>query len=185
MLNIAENPILLITIAVFTFCSLVIFSNIAKSWKILIPLAIALLGVGIDHFVETDYEKIDSLIISTKDAFVAQDIEIITRNISTDYKDSLHKNKAELVSKFKSVLRKPVATKIKFMYKNIEASNNSALVTIKPVVHIDPQSRYGGFGSPVIVKLSFSLVKEMDDWKLISSELLEINNQPVNWRVAK
>lgn len=182
MFNIFETPALLIMVAGIAFVGLVLFSNMKSYWKVLIPLVIAGLGFGVDHFIKTDNEKINLLIDNARTAFVVRDFDTIDRIMSSDYKDSYHKSKDAALNHCKRVLDRPFAEKIKMMYSNLTINGNNAKTIIEATIHIDQRNPYAGMAPEVaMVKVEIDFAKTAKEWKVTQVELKELNKSSVSW----
>jgi len=186
-MNIFQTPIPLIIVAVVVLMAVTIFRRVLperrKWWQLLLPAVVLLSAFGADFLCRTDYEKIDLIIKTGKEAAVAGDIEQIGEIISPDYRDSSHKSKERMVSYCRSVLSRLSAEKIKKRYTVIEISGARAAAELEVVVHLQQESAYAVAGKIVFVKLKLYFTKKKKKkWLIDSSAILEVNKQPWGWK---
>ncbi len=186
-MNIFQTPIPLIIVAVVVLMAVTIFRRVRpqrrKWWQLLLPAVVLLSAFGADFLCRTDYEKIDLIIKTAKEAAVAGDIEQIEKMISPDYRDSSHNSRERIVTYCRSVLSRLPAEKIKKRYSIIEISGARAAAELEVAVHLQQESVYAMAGNIVFVKLKLYFTKTADKkWLVDSSEILEVNKQPWGWK---
>jgi len=186
-MNIFQTPIPLIIVAVVVLMVVTIFRRAQpqgrKWWQLLLPAIVLLSAFGADFLFRTDYEKIDLLIKTAKEAVVAGDIEQIKEIISPDYRDSSHNSRERIVGFCCRALSRLPAEKIKKRYSIIEISGPRAAAEMEVAVHLRQESTYAAAGNIVFVKLKLYFTKTADKkWLVNSSEILEINKQPWGWK---
>ena len=186
-MNIFQTPIPLIIAAVVVLMAVTIFRRARprqrKWWQLLLPAIVLLSAFGADFLFRTDYEKIDLLIKTAKEAAVAGDIEQIEKMISPDYRDSSHDSRERIVTYCRSVLSRLPAEKIKKRYSIIEISGPRATAELEVAVHLQQKSVYAMAGNIVFVKLKLYFTKTVDKkWLVDSSQILEVNKQPWGWK---
>ena len=186
-MNIFQTPIPLIIAAIVVLMAVTIFRRARpqrrKWWQLLLPAIVLLSAFGADFLFRTDYEKIDLLIKTAKEAAVAGDIEQITEMISPDYRDSSHDSKERIVTYCRSVLLRLPAEKIKKRYSIIEISGPRATAELEVAVHLQQKSVYAMAGNIVFVKLKLYFTKTADKkWLINSSQIQEVNKQPWGWK---
>jgi len=115
MLNIFEQPWDLVGLAVFVLAAVVLYrwANPRKKrlWQLTIPVLIVLAGFGLDQFVQTDAEKIKSLIAAVATAGQQQDCQSIAELVSPQYSDSYHSTKGHLINYCEAIFSRPLVEK--------------------------------------------------------------------------
>lgn len=186
-MNIFQTPIPLIIVAVVVLMAVTIFRRTRpgqrKWWQLLLPTIVLLSAFGADFLFRTDYEKIDLLIKTGKEAVVAGDIEQIEEIISPDYRDSSHDSRERLVGFCRHVLSRLPAEKIKKRYTIIEISGARATAEMEVAVHLRQESVYAAAGNIIFVKLKLYFTRTADKkWLVNSSQIQEVNKQPWGWK---
>lgn len=186
MNSIFQSPLVLIWVAVglWMVASIVRITIPEKKrlWHMIVPLVVFAAAFGADYFVKTDREKIDILIDRGIEATVAADVEAIETMIGDDYADRIHRSKADFMGKCRRTFRRALAESIRPTYCNISVDGTSAVVNMGAVVHLIPQNTEmpGVQIVPVKLRIECKIYGERD-WKFSSVELVEVNNNPVNW----
>ena len=187
MWNVFEYPFLGIGIALIVFIALWIFRRFCPDkkrwWQLLIPLLIAIAAVAVAYFVETDKEKIQGAINKGIKAFEQQKIEPIREILANDYSDPYHSSKELIVAYCQALFQTATIQKISIFNRQIEIKDNKAIFTVEGLVKFTEQSEIAKMGQPfLIVKARFRFRKTPETrWQIYSSEILELNRQPVNW----
>jgi len=184
--NVLETPWLLLTAAIILLAIIVVIRQTwpdkQQWWQLVIPVVLAVIAFGLDKFVETDYEKIESIINSGIRAFIAQDLGQIDRIISPDYSDSAHRSKAELMAFCRGLLSQPLAEKIRKQLEKITISAPQATAELSVRVHLLPQTVYATAGTLVFVKVKLDFTKTLyGRWFISRTELITVNNQRFTW----
>jgi len=155
-------------------------------WQLLIPAVLAVGGLCLEHFIETDYEKIESLIEAARQAVIGQDVGGIASIVSPDYSDSRHYSKDALMGYCRELLSEPFAERIKKQQEQITISGQKAEAEISVRLHLHSQNPYSLGGTLMYVKMKLHLTKTAyGNWLITGSEILSINNQPVGWGSVK
>ena len=187
MTNIFQTPWLLL------FISLVLLMVVAvlrqsypekqRWWQLLLPLVLAIIALGLDYFVKTDYEKVKHMIKCARDAVVAEDADALATTLSPGYSDRSHNSGDKLVSFMRSFF---TTTKIdKAPQTTGQIVINAPTATAENVyrVHVEPNSAYTQAATLYYVKVRLRLTKNADaQWLITGCELLELNFQPFHWR---
>jgi hypothetical protein len=196
MWNFFEQPWTMLAAAVVVFLVMQTAGMVLskkRRWlaigRFVLPAFIALLGLGLDYFVQTDLEQIKTLINTSVKAIQNEDCDAIEPLISENYRDSFHSGKAALMAHCETVLIEPLIEKniphiIEIKISPLEAT---AVFTVRIV--FDKQSEvYQSFRQMMLVKVKMDLQKEpvqpksKTNWLIGSVELLEIDMQPVGWK---
>lgn len=182
MLNILETPWFLIIISVLLFFVQRILRSINPdkftNKYLFIPLAIFVFAFFADFIVETDNEKINSMVKTIKKSVINEKTDEIELLISPNYYDPYHRSKDRAVSHLKSLyIISPVEMAL-ITEKEILKNDEKATINIKAGLTFEPGAPLGA----VSVKFSLDLVKNANgQWLISSSELEELNKQPVSW----
>ncbi len=190
MLNVFQTPWPLVVVAVITWMVLVILAqgrvDIRRWWQILIPLAIAASAFAVDHLVKTDQEKIQQLITDAKFAIVSQDPSLIEPLIAQDYSDGFHKSKEKLMAHAELTMNRDIVEKITAQFSNITITAGRATGKFSFIVKINKESPMAMLAGAASVKMDVDFKKAPNgNWYIRSSELTELNNQPVSWNQIK
>jgi hypothetical protein len=187
MFNIFEEPwALLIAATVVLLIIFIIRASMPEKrrwWQLLIPVIIAVLAFAIDIFVETDRESINNAIKSGIKASKNRDADTIETFIASDYNDSLHLSKEEIMVYCRAVLSEPALKRFVTLEKSIELSQSNAIVLLKGFIFFDERSRFYKELKPAMAvkfKLDFKKYNNKK-WLMNRAELLEIDNQPIDW----
>lgn len=185
--QIFETPWPALTVALIALAVVVIirqrWPDKRRWWQLLIPVVLVVGGFGLEHFIETDYEKIESVINSVIQAVIKQDIGRIDRIISPDYSDSRHRSKASLMGYCRDLLARPFVERIKKQQVQIIISAPEAEVELSVRLHLHPQNTYALGGTIMYVKMKLYLAKTLyGNWLISRTEIITVNNQPMGWQ---
>jgi hypothetical protein len=144
MWNLYEDPWLLLIVGVVALIVGVwIRNNVAEKqglWLILAGVLIAAGGFGLDYAVATDYEQIQTVIYTCRDAAITKDIRPIAPLISPSYQDSIHFNREIFIESIESVFKTAAISKVKFQEMTINLFGRTGRAAIKTVVFLDPNT---------------------------------------------
>jgi hypothetical protein len=178
----------LLVAAVVVFLGLLIFRNVCPSkwrwWYFVIPVLIAGAGFGIDWLVQTDREKIKTVLNIAVKAVEQENPKALAAVISDNYRDSLCSSKEALINSFQSRFAEPLVDKIIARIISLEISSplTSATVIFTARVLFDPRSSVYDFKREVFAKVELNLRKKTGRWLITQAELLELDLRPVSWR---
>jgi len=187
MYNIFEKPWMLLIVAVVVLFIIFIVRTFKPEkkrwWQLMIPFIIAVSAFAIDIFVETDLESINRIIKSCIKASKNEDANTIGTFIASDYHDSLHQDKKELMIYCRTVLSEPAVKRFVILNKSIKLSSPNATVLLKGFLFFDEESRfYKELRPAMVVEFELDLKKNSNKkWQINRGELLEIDNQPIDW----
>ena len=155
-----------------------------RRWQWLLPIILVAAAFGLDLLVQTDLERINTLINSVRKATEQENCDAIEAIISANYSDSYHNTKDDLMNHCRKLLSEPLVEKSRNIGLKKEISPSKATVTLTAKIHFDKQSRvYKEYKSFVIIKIKLDLQKEQDKrWLINRAEIFEIDRQQVNWR---
>ena len=186
MSQIFETPWPVLTVALIALAVVVIIRQTwpdkHRWWQLFIPAVLAVGGFGLEHFIETDYEKIESIIESGKRAVISQDVGGIASIVSPDYSDSRHRSKDALMGFCRDLLSQPFVERIKKQQEQITISAPDAEAELSVRLHLHPQNPYALGGTLMYVKMKLYLAKTpYGNWLISRTEIISINNQPFGW----
>ena len=143
MTNIFEQPWLLLIVAGVVFLVVAFFRDLLppkRAWVFwLLPVAIAIAAFAIDFLVETDKEKIKTVLAKACKAVENEDIASAEPLIWENYRDSLHPTKQILLNHFQSRLSEPVIEKIVPAIVSLDIKPPEAKVVFTARVMFDPK----------------------------------------------
>jgi hypothetical protein len=190
MFDFFEQPYTLIGVAVLILFGILTFRSFCPEkrrwWQLLIPVFIVVAAFGADMLVQTDLEKIDSVIKTTIKAVQQEDYRAIGATIANDYSDSYHSTKQDIMTHCKRELSKPLVDKIKKPSRLIDISDSNATATLFALIILDKNSYLSQYKSFLLVKARLSLRKQPDKkWLISRIEILEIDRQPISWKSVR
>ena len=190
MFNVAEQPWTLLTLAVIVLPIVLmlrrIFPDKKRPWLLLIPLLLAIGAFGLDFLIQTDTEKVKTVIKTAVDAAEQEDSLAIASVVAEDYRDSFHLNKKRLISHCKNRLAGPVIEKNVLRIAEMDIGPNQATITFTVNVLFDEQSYLSEFVRLMLIKMEVRLHKQPDQqWLITRAEILAINRQPAGWTQIK
>lgn len=188
MFEIFDKPWTLVGAAVLVLFGMLTFRSFCPEkrrwWQLLVPVFLTVAAFGVDMLVQTDNEKIKSVINSTIEAFQQEDYRAIGATIANNYSDSYHSTKKHLLDHCRRQLSKPLVDRIKKPTPKIDISDSNATVYLFVVIILDKNSYISqNYKSFLMVKAKLSLRKQPDkSWLISRIEILEIDRQPTNWK---
>ncbi|MHC4536350.1 MAG: hypothetical protein ACYS6K_20560 [Planctomycetota bacterium] len=187
MFDFFEQPYTLIGAAVIVlFVVFTIRSVIPEKrhwWQFLLPVLVATGGIALDMLVQTDLEKINSVLSTVIKAVEEEDCNSIEVLIAEDYRDSFHKTKWDLVAHCRRKLTPTLVEKNKKTACLVELSPPQATATLFMLTTFDKNSYVSeNYKSFIFFKIELSFQKQPDKtWRISRGELLEIDKQPAKW----
>ncbi|NQT00788.1 MAG: hypothetical protein HQ580_02065 [Planctomycetes bacterium] len=187
MFDFFEQPYTLIGAAVLVLFGVLTFRSVIPEkrhwWQFLLPVFVATAGIGLDMLVQTDLEKINSVIRTVIKAVQEEDCDSIEVIIAEDYRDSFHNTKWDLMSHCRRKLTPPLVEKNKKTACLVELSPPEATATLFMLTTFDKNSYvYENYKSFIFFKIELSFQKQPDKtWLISRGELLEIDKQPARW----
>lgn len=189
MPSITENPIVLLIVAFVVLCLVgtvrAVFPDKPRTWLFILPLGLALAGVGLDFFIQTDQENVRAILKGTMKALENEDIEALGTFIASDYQDTLHNTKIRLLQHAENGLERSPMAKTKttsISIPKIEGSDTKAFITT--YLTFTPESFIAQHYKPlVIVEAEFRLHKQSNGrWLINRIELTEVDKQSIKWQ---
>ena len=150
----------------------------------MLPIFLAVAALGLDFFVQTDLEKINTIIRTAIKAAEDENPNAISKILSDNYHDSYHNTKADLMHYCRTLLERPLVEKNRKMDSVIELSPPKATVTLIVLTKFDKESYvYKNSKRFLLTKVKLDLQKERNKrWLINRAELLELDRQPVKWQ---
>ena len=188
--NIFQSPWLLLTISVIALGVTAFIRQTwpqkRRWWQIPIFVVLAAAAFGIDYFVQTDYEKIENVIVSDIKAAIHQDFNQISSTISGEYSDTIHKSKEAFMVACRSILSRTLMEKALKRRCVITVSSDEASAELMIRLHLKPESRYATVSTLMFVEMKIGFRKSpTGQWLIMNTEVLSLNNQPLNWRQVR
>ena len=187
MYNIFEKPWALLIAAFVVYIIIYIIRSVKQDKfqrrYLLIPVLIAISAFAIDRLVQTDNEKIDSIIKACIQATKNEDADTIESFLASDYKDSLHQGRDEIMIYCRAIFSEPAVEKFIKVNQSIDVSSSKATARFKGYLFFDKNSRFYKELKPAMeVTLELGLKKYPDKkWQINRVEILEIDNQAIDW----
>ncbi|MCK5473599.1 MAG: hypothetical protein KAI59_06160 [Planctomycetes bacterium] len=188
MFDIFDKPWPLLIAAVVVFFGIMTFRSFApdkkRSWQLLIPVFLIAAAFGFDWLIQTDLEKINSVIAAGIKAVEEENPKAIKTIISENYSDSYHNTKDDFIYYCDMLLAEPLVEKNRKINLVIEKSDFQATATFTVLVAFDKQSYvYKEFKQFMLVKAKLDLRNQSDkNWLIERAELLELDRQSVSWK---
>lgn len=201
MLNIFEQPWTLLTAAVFALLVVLtirqMFPEKACWWQLAIPLGLAIAAFGLDHFIETDFEKINNLTETSLKAVENEDLNTINNIVLHNYSDSYHKTKESLMAHCAILLSRTKISTVKKLNQKMQIDRGTeshipdsqpartAIVQFKVAILFDqpPPGLMELTGRNILTaEAKLYLVKDRSaNWLINRAEILKINEQTSKW----
>ncbi|MBN1456989.1 MAG: hypothetical protein JW912_03965 [Sedimentisphaerales bacterium] len=184
MYNIYENPWLLFSISMAVLLVIVMFRKArpekARFWQLIIPFVLAATAFGVDHFVKTDYEKIELTIKQSVKAVIDGDLDLVAENISPDYSDQRNPSKQRLMEALREITSRAGIEKIKIRQNLIKTAKMTGSSELRIAVFMQPKSDFAPGKSLMFAKLKLHFRKtENKEWQIYTTELISINDDPL------
>ena len=155
-------------------------------WQWFIPILIAFAAFGLDSLVETDIEKIKTLLKTASKAVESEDCSALSGLIAPNYRDSYHNTKSDLMDYCFSLMSQPLITDTTKLHQRIEEAAPKATVTLTTRMYFERQSFAYQYRPSILIKMKFDLQKQPDkNWLINRAEILQIDMQSVNWNYVK
>jgi hypothetical protein len=182
-----EQPWTLLGISVLVLFGLLTFRSVCpekrRAWQLLVPVVIAAAAFGLDLLVTTDLERVRSVVRMAVRAVENEDCTTIARLLASDYQDSVHKGKADVMARCRRELNGPTVVEIKKLSDEVELSGSQAKVALTLRARFEDSSRVAReYKRALIAAVRLYLQKQPDGtWLISRADLLEIDKIPVTW----
>ena len=187
MFDIFEQPWTLVGAAVLVLFGMLTFRSFCsekrRCWQLLVPVFLTVAAFGVDMLVQTDRERINSVINTAIKAVHQEDCSAIEVVIANNYSDSYHSTKKHFLDHCRRELSKPLVDKGKKTGLLIDISDSNATAILFAVIVFDKDSYISqNYKSFLLIKARLSLRKQPDKrWLISRIEILELDRQPTNW----
>jgi hypothetical protein len=187
MFDFFEQPYTLIGAAVLLLFGILTFRSVVPEkrrwWQLLLPVFVAITAFGLDMLVQTDLEKINSVINTLIKAVEEEDCNAIEAIIAENYQDSSHNTKRHLMRFCRQRLTPSLVEKNKKRACLLELSPPNATATLFMLTTFDKNSSISvNYKSFLFSKIEFRLQKQHDKtWLINRAEILELDRQPAKW----
>jgi low affinity Fe/Cu permease len=187
MFDIFGQPWTLVGAAILVFFGILTFRSFCPEkrrwWQLIIPVFLAVAALGADMLVQTDTEKINSVINTAIKAVQQEDCSAIGATIDNNYSDSYHSTKQQLLDHCRRELSQSLVEKGKKTGLLIEISDSNATAVLFATIFFNENSYISqNYKSFLLVKAKLSLRKQPDKrWLISRVEILELDRQPTSW----
>ena len=188
MFDFFEQPYTLIGAAVLVLFGILTFRSVFPGkrhwWQLLLPVFVAVAAFALDMLVQTDLEKINSVINTVIKAVQEEDCNIIEVIIAENYRDSYHNTKRDLMRHCRTRLSQPLVEKNKKRASPfVQLSLPNATATLFMLTTFDKNSSISvNYKSFLFSKIELRLQKQIDKtWLINRAEILALDRQPANW----
>ena len=156
-----------------------------RFWWFLLPVAMLAMAFTLDHFVETDLEKVHARIKTIITAIQDEDYAAIDDSMAPDYSDNFHNDKAAIMAQAKRQLTRSLVEKTrKVGNPTIKIESTKATILLNLVIRFEKDSYIAQSYRPaVFLKFRLFIAPQSDgSWLINSIDLLEVDRQPFTWR---
>jgi hypothetical protein len=187
MLNVFEYPWALVGGAIIVLFAVLTFHSVWPEkrmwWQWLLPLFVAALGFGLDHFVVTDREKVYAILKAGMKAVEQEDCPAIARLLANDYQDSFHRDKESLMSRCRRRLNAPAVEGIRKIGLSRTVAAPDAKLMVTMLMRFAEDSYWARNYKPsALVKVQLYLRKQSDQsWLITRIEVLEVDKMSIGW----
>ncbi len=187
MFDFFEQPYTLIGAAILVLFGILTFRSVLpekrRFWQLLLPVLVAVAAFGLDMLVQTDLEKINSVINTVIKAVEEEDCNAIEAIIAENYRDSFHNTKRHLLTHCRQRLTPSLVEKNKKRACLVQLSLPNATATLFMLTTFDKNSSISvNYKSFLFSKIEFRLQKQQDKtWLINCAEILELDRQPAKW----
>ena len=188
MFGIFEQPWTLVGAAVLVLFGMLTFRSVCPEkrrwWQLLVPVFLTVAAFGVDTLVQTDTEKINSVIHAAIKAVQQEDCSAIEAVIANNYSDSYHSTKKYFIDHCRRKLSKPLVDKGKKTGLLIDISDSNATAILFAAIIFDKNSYISqNYKSFLLIKARLSLRKQPDKrWLISRIEILELDRHPTSWK---
>ena len=191
MFDFFEQPWTLVCGAVLILFGVLTFRSVWPEkrhwWQWLLPAFVAISAFGLDMIVQTDLEKINSIIRTCVKAVQEEDYNTIEAVMADDYSDSFHDTKEHLLNHCRQKLTPSLVEKNKKTACLVELSPPKATATVFMLTTFNKDSYISqNYKSFIFSKIKLHFQKQHDSkWLINRAEILELDKQPVNWSYVR
>jgi hypothetical protein len=187
MYNVFQQPWLLLGVSflllVVVYVMRTSFPEKQKWWHLLVPVFVIALAIGLDYFVMTDKEKVKSVIENAIDATVDKDAAALAPLIAEDYRDRQHISKKAIMTTFQYHVKSYSIKSITMTSHEIDVDGETAEAEILVRVRMNPSNTSMPAPNMAYAKIKLIFKKKPDQtWVIKSTQLIEVNKTPANWK---
>lgn len=188
MFDIFEQPWTLLGLAVLVLFGFFTYRSVCpekrRAWQLLVPVVIAALAFGLDLLVATDLEKVRSVVRMVLEAVENEDCTAVERLIASDYRDSVHHDKADLMARCRRELNGPTLVQIKKLGDTVELSGSRAEVKLSLRARFEDSSRVArDYKRAMLISVALRLEKQPNGtWLIVFAEPFEVDKIPISWK---
>lgn len=189
-LNIFEQPWVLVAVGFWLTLAVWIASRFwplkfTRKHLLIGPIVIAL-AFAVDYLVVTDREKIETIMDTIVKATEEERAEDIVQYIAGDYRDSFHHSGEAFNAFCRQIFSKPQIEKHGFRSQQLDIQKSRATVWITIYTWFDERSQWIKAMPVAKTVWRLELSKQQDkSWLIDSIELVELNDQEVDWATSK
>jgi len=188
MFDFFEQPYTLIGAAVLVLFGILTYRSVVPEkrywWQLLLPVFVVISAFALDMLVQTDLEKINSVIDTVIKAVQEEDCNTIETIIAENYSDSFHKTKKHLMARCRLKLTPSLVEKNKKRASPfVKLSPPNATVILFMLTTFDKNSTISvNYKSFLFSKIELHLQKQLDKtWLINRAEIRALDRQPANW----
>ena len=187
MFDFFEQPYTLIGAAVLVLFGILTYRSVLPEkrrwWQLLLPVFVAVAAFGLDMLVQTDLEKINSVISTVIKAVEGEDCNAIEAIIAENYRDSYHNTKRHLLTHCRRRLTPSLIEKNKKRACRVQLSPPNAIATLFMLTTFDKNSSISvNYKSFLFLKIELHFQKQHDKtWLINRVEILELDRQSAKW----
>jgi hypothetical protein len=191
MFDVFEQPWTLVGAGVLVLFGMLTFRSVWPEkrhwWQLALPAFIVAAAFGTDRLVQTDREKIHSLLKQGVKAMEREDCDAIATIVADDYHDSYHDSKRHLLAHCVTELKRSPVLRVKKGSVFIKSSPPDGMAVLIGTIKFDQNSYVAKtYKDWVIVKARIYLRKQVDkSWLINRIEVLEIDRTSVNWQSVR
>lgn len=187
MSSVYESPWFLLAISAVLLGVALVIWQVRPLWGsrlILVPAVTVVLAFGLDLLVQTDSEQIHSILDLCRRAALAGQTGPIEPFIASDYRDPVHRSRAELLTAVESILCHAGLEKVVERGHRLRIEAETAQSQIRFRVHLSPQrSAYAAAGTLLFVVLQVDYHRDsVRGWQIQQVLLLSVNDSPMGWK---
>ena len=148
---------------------------------LLIGPLLVVLAFGLDWLMTTDREKIETVVAKIARATKEENAEEIISHIGPGYRGQLGHSRQVFAELCRQIFSSPQIQDNWLLKRELALADGEAMAHITALSQLDQQSEWAVF-SPAKTVWQVELTKQPNgSWKIVWIELLELNNQRIDW----
>lgn len=189
MYNIFQQPWLLLAVSfvllVVVYIIRTSYPEKQKTWHLMIPVFTIILAFGLDYLVKTDHEKVKTVLEDIVTATMNRDLNTIDKLMAEDYSDRYHPTKQSIMGICKIVVKLHNIKSMTITSHDIAVEGQKANAEMLVRLRMDASSTAIPAPEWNYAKVKLILNKKSDQsWQIKSTQLVEVNKNPVSWKRA-